>query len=68
MVEVEIGEKYNFDVVVEEFLGEEMMLGIVLIEFINENFYIFELVKFKLEILFFGGIFKIGEVIENLDS
>ena len=66
--EVEVGEKYNFDVVVEEPLGEQMMLGTALTEPINENSYTFEPAKFKLEILSSGGIFKIGEVTENLDS
>ncbi|GGA40015.1 nuclear transport factor 2 family protein [Okeania sp. KiyG1] len=64
-VEVEVGEKYNFDVVVAEPLGEQIMLGAAWEEPINENSYNFEPAKFKLELLPSGGIFKIGEATEN---
>ncbi|NEO55263.1 MAG: nuclear transport factor 2 family protein [Okeania sp. SIO3B5] len=64
-VEVEVGEKYNFDVIVAEPLGEQIMLGAAWEEPINENSYNFESTNFKLELLPSGGIFKIGEVTEN---
>lgn len=58
---VEVGEKYNFDVIVEEPLGEQIMLGTAFAEPINENSYNFEPNNFKLQVLSSGGIFKIGE-------
>ena len=66
--ELERGEKYNFDVVVEEPLGEQIILGTALTEPINENSYSFEPTNFKLETLSSGGIFKIGEVPENSEG
>lgn len=63
--EVEVGEKYNFDVIVAEPLGEQIMLGAAWEEPINENSYNFESAKFKLELLPSGGIFKVGEATEN---
>ncbi|WP_293139186.1 nuclear transport factor 2 family protein [Okeania sp. SIO3I5] len=63
--EVVVGENYNFDVIVEEPLGEQMMLGTALVESIDENSYNFEPTNFKLEVLSSGGIFKIGEAPEN---
>ncbi len=67
-VEVEVREKYNFDVIVEEPLGEQIMLGTALAEPINENSYNFEPTNFKLDVLSSGGIFKIGEAPENSDD
>ncbi len=66
--ELERGEKYNFDVVVEEPLGEQIILGTALTEPINENSYSFEPTNFQLETLSSGGIFKIGEVPENSEG
>lgn len=66
--EVKVGEKYNFDAIVQEPLGEEIVLGTALKEPINENSYDFEPTNFKLEVLSSGGIFKIGEVPENSES
>ncbi|MEM1168333.1 MAG: nuclear transport factor 2 family protein [Cyanobacteria bacterium P01_H01_bin.35] len=66
--EVEVGEKYNFDVIVEEPLGEQIMLGTALAEPINEDSYNFETANFKLDVLSSGGIFKIGEAPENSDD
>ncbi len=66
--EVEVGEKYNFDVIVEEALGEQIMLGTAFAESINENSYNFEPANFKLDVLSSGGIFKIGEAPENSDD
>ncbi|WP_293058935.1 nuclear transport factor 2 family protein [Okeania sp. SIO2B3] len=63
--EVEVGEKYNFDVIVAEPLGEQIMLGAAWEEPINENSYNLESANFKLELLPSGGIFKIGEATEN---
>ncbi len=67
-VEVEVGEKYNYDVIVEEPLGEQIMLGTAFGEPINENSYNFEPTNFKLEVLSSGGIFKIGEAPENSED
>ncbi|NEP75310.1 MAG: nuclear transport factor 2 family protein [Okeania sp. SIO2G4] len=64
-LEVEVGKKYNFDVIVAEPLGEQIMLGAAWEEPINENSYDLEPANFQLELLPSGGIFKIGEVIEN---
>ncbi|MGK7918445.1 MAG: nuclear transport factor 2 family protein [Trichodesmium sp.] len=58
---VKVGEKYDFDVIVEEPLGEQIMLGTAFAESINENSYNFEPDNFKLQVLSSGGIFKIGE-------
>ncbi|MGD1806312.1 nuclear transport factor 2 family protein [Dapis sp. BLCC M126] len=66
--DVEVGEKYNFDVIVEEPLGEEIMLGTALAEPINEDSYNFEPANFKLDVLSSGGIFKIGEAPENSED
>ncbi len=66
--EVEVGEKYNFDVIVEEALGEQVMLGTAFAEPINEKSYNFEPTNFKLEVLSAGGIFKIGEAPENSED
>jgi len=66
--EVEVGEKYNFDVIVEEPLGEEIMLGTALVESIDENSYSFEPTNFKLEVLSSGGIFKVGEAPESSED
>ncbi|NES02478.1 MAG: nuclear transport factor 2 family protein [Okeania sp. SIO2F4] len=66
--EVEVGEKYNYDVIVEEPLGEQIMLGTAFGEPINENSYNFEPTNFKLEVLSSGGIFKIGEAPENSED
>ncbi|MDY7002560.1 MAG: nuclear transport factor 2 family protein [Cyanobacteriota bacterium] len=66
--EVEVGEKYNFDVIVAEPLGEQIMIGAAWKEPINENSYNFESANFKLELLPSGGIFKIGEATENSED
>ena len=63
--EVKPGEKYNFDVIVQEPLGEQIMLGAALVEAINENSYNFKPTDFTLEVLSSGGLFKIGEAPEN---
>lgn len=67
-VEVQVGEKYNYDVIVEEPLGAQIMLGTAFGEPINENSYNFEPTNFKLEVLSSGGIFKIGEARENSED
>ncbi|WP_287520986.1 nuclear transport factor 2 family protein [Okeania sp. SIO2C2] len=64
-LEVEVGKKYNFDVIVAEPLGEQIILGAAWEEPINENSYNLESANFKLELLPSGGIFKIGEATEN---
>ncbi|MEB3340849.1 nuclear transport factor 2 family protein [Okeania sp.] len=66
--EVKPGEKYNFDAVVQEPLGEEIILGAALVEPINENSYNFEPTDFTLELLSSGGLFKIGEAPENSED
>lgn len=66
--EVKAGEKYNFDVIVAEPLGQQIMLGSAWEEPINENAYNLEPANFKLEVLPSGGIFKIGQAPENSDD
>lgn len=66
--EIKAGEKYNFDVIVEEPLGNQIMIGAAWSEAIDENSYNFEPANFKLEVLPSGGIFKIGQAPENSDD
>ena len=66
--EVKAGEQYNFDVIVEEPLGNQIMLGAAWVEPINEKSYSLEPANFKLEVLSSGGIFKIGEAPENSED
>ncbi len=63
--ELKAGEKYNFDVIVEEPLGEQIMLGAAWEKPANEDYYNFEPAIFQLEVLSSGGIFKIGEAPAN---
>ena len=65
--EVFIQEQYNFDAIVEEPLGDEMMIGVALEEPVSETAY-FEPASFKLDELRSGGIFKIGTAPETPDS
>lgn len=57
--EVFVGEQYNFDAIVAEPLGDEMMIGVAVEEPVSEDAY-FEPASFKLEELRSGGIFKLG--------
>jgi ketosteroid isomerase-like protein len=66
--EVKAGEIYNFDVIVEEPLGNQIMLGAAWAEPINEKSYNLDPANFKLEVLPSGGIFKIGQAPENSED
>jgi ketosteroid isomerase-like protein len=57
--EVFVGEQYNFDAIVVEPLGDEMMIGVAVEEPVSDEAY-FQPASFKLEELRSGGIFKIG--------
>ncbi|MGB3509369.1 MAG: nuclear transport factor 2 family protein [Microcoleaceae cyanobacterium] len=66
--EIKAGEKYNFDVIVKEPLGNQIMIGAAWAETINQNAYSLDPASFKLEVLPSGGIFKIGQAPENADD
>lgn len=57
--EVRVGERYTFDAIVEEPLGEDQLLGAALEEPVRVDKY-FNPSKLKLELLSAGGIFKVG--------
>lgn len=65
--EVFVEEQYNFDAIVEEPLGDEMMIGVALEEPVSETAY-FQPASFKLDELRSGGIFKIGTAPATPDS
>ncbi|MGQ4649565.1 nuclear transport factor 2 family protein [Lyngbya aestuarii] len=58
--QVGIGQKYNFDVIVEEPLGNDLLLGTALEEPVGTEGYS-KPANFDLELLPAGGIFKMGK-------
>lgn len=58
--QVKVGQTYNFDAIVKEPLGTDMLLGAALEEPITARNYL-EALAFKLEVLPAGGLFKVGE-------
>jgi ketosteroid isomerase-like protein len=57
---VGVGQEFNFDVIVKEPLGDNLLLGTALEEAIKPELYTKE-PKFKLDLLPAGGIFKLGK-------
>ncbi len=57
--QVRPGQKYSFDVIVDEPLAGDLLLGSAIEELVSEDLYR-EPSKFELEVLPSGGIFKIG--------
>ncbi|NJK41912.1 MAG: nuclear transport factor 2 family protein [Acaryochloridaceae cyanobacterium SU_2_1] len=58
--EVTVGQKFDFDVVVAEPLGEKPLLGVALEEPITKESYLTQ-PALKLELLPAGGLFKVGQ-------
>lgn len=61
------GERYNFDAIVTEPLGEDLLLGAALEEKIEGERYL-ESGEFELELLQAGGLFKIGRAPEESEN
>ncbi|MGD2179504.1 nuclear transport factor 2 family protein [Lusitaniella coriacea] len=61
------GERYNFDAIVTEPLGEDLLLGAALEEKIEGERYL-EPGAFDLELLQAGGLFKVGRAPEEEDN
>ena len=59
-----VNEQFNFDIIVKEPLGDDLLLGGVIEEEIAPNLYL-NPSTFKLELLTAGGIFKIGKAPET---
>ncbi len=57
---LKVGEKYNFDAIVQEPLGDDYLLGAALEESIQPNKYL-QPTSVDLELLSAGGLFKTGE-------
>ncbi len=62
--QVKVGEKYNFDAIVQEPLGEDLLLGTAIEEPIQSNKFLNSTTA-KLEFLNSGGLFKIGRAPSN---
>lgn len=58
--EVRVGQSFNFDVIVQEPLGDNILLGAALEEPIKPELYS-QPTNFELELLSAGGIFKLGK-------
>ena len=58
--QVRVGERYTFDAIVEQPLGEDQLLGAALEEPVRVDKY-FNPSQMNLELLSAGGIFKVGE-------
>ncbi len=57
---VKVGQDYNLDVIVQEPLGDALLLGSALVQPINAETYL-QQPSIKLELLPAGGLFKIGQ-------
>lgn len=57
--QVKVGQSFDFDVVLQEPLGDQLLLGAALEEPINAENYL-KAAEFKLEPLTAGGLFKVG--------
>ncbi|MBE9188211.1 nuclear transport factor 2 family protein [Microcoleus sp. LEGE 07076] len=57
--QVKVGEEYNFDVIVREPIGDDILIGTVVEEPITEKTF-FKSSEVELELLNSGGIFKVG--------
>ncbi|MBD2343361.1 nuclear transport factor 2 family protein [Anabaena subtropica] len=57
--QVKVGQQYNFDAIVQEPLGEDLLLGTALEEPIQVNKY-FNPTSIDLQLLNSGGLFKVG--------
>jgi hypothetical protein len=58
--QVRVGQEFNFDVIVNEPLGDNLLLGTALEEAIKPDLYS-KPTEFDLELLPAGGIFKVGK-------
>jgi hypothetical protein len=58
--QVKVGQKYNFDAIVKEPLGEDFLLGTALEEPIQPDKYL-NATTVNLELLTSGGLFKVGQ-------
>jgi ketosteroid isomerase-like protein len=58
--QVKVGEEYNFDAIVREPIGEDILIGTALEEPVSEKTF-FKPSEVELELLNSGGIFKVGK-------
>ena len=58
--QVKVGQEYNFDAIVLEPIGNDILIGTILEEPINEKTF-FKSAEVELELLNSGGIFKVGK-------
>lgn len=58
--QIKVGQQYNFDVIVQEPLGDDYLLGAALEEPIQPNKYL-NPTPVELELLSSGGLFKVGQ-------
>lgn len=65
--QVRVGQPYNFDVIVQEPLGDDLLLGTALEEQIKPERYT-KPTDLKLELLPAGGVFKLGKAPAKEDS
>lgn len=64
---VKIGQEYNFDVILQEPLGNEVLLGAAIEEKTGSDRYL-QPSKFELDLLSSGGIFKLVKAPDTTDS
>lgn len=57
---IKVGEEYYFDAILEEPLGDDVLIGTVLEEAINEK-NLLAIIPAELEVLNAGGLFKVGK-------
>jgi ketosteroid isomerase-like protein len=65
--QVKVGEEYNFDAIVREPIGDDILIGTVLEEPITEKT-LFNPSEVELELLNSGGIFKVGKAPATPDN
>lgn len=65
--QVKVGEEYNFDAIVQEPLGNDILLGTVVEETVAEKTFLTP-PSFELELLNSGGVFKVGKAPANPEN
>jgi hypothetical protein len=65
--QVKVGEEYNFDAIVREPIGDDILIGTVLEEPVTEKTF-FNPSEVELELLNSGGIFKVGKAPATPDN
>lgn len=65
--QVKVGQEYNFDAIVQEPLGNDILLGTVVEETVAEQSFLTP-PSFELELLNSGGVFKVGKAPANPEN